>query len=139
MRFLLLLTLGATLCSAQQRCPWMNEATAADILDGAAKSSTTKGACEFRSPNGELRIEVVVTPAAAQQIARSKRKCGPNAKDLTTIGNEAVVCTRHDIEQVIGRVRDQFFNITLKMKVAKPEERFEKISLAAEQVSGNLF
>jgi len=139
MRLLLLLCAGAALCSAEQACPWMNEATASGILGGSAKATAKKGDCEFAAAEGKLRIDVAVTPEATQHFASLKVKCGADAKELPAIGNEAVACLAHGSERVIGRVRDQVFIITLRMKGAEPEALFDKSRFAAEQVSGILF
>ncbi len=139
MKPLLLLVCAAVLCGAQQACPWLNQATASGVLEGSATVTTTKSACAFSGKNGDLRIEVTVTPGAATRLESLKASCKVGAKPLKAIGNEAATCSTVGAEQVIGRVRDQLFVITLTMKGFPPEEIARKSRLVAEQVSGNLF
>jgi hypothetical protein len=113
----------------------MNAETAAGILGGAVNQTA---ACQFEtraSPPYTLRIEV-----------GKSHKCRHAATPLKGIGNEAIACSEEGangerIQLVIGRVRDQTFEIRIATKdhSATAASLLEKARLAADQVSGNLF
>ncbi len=144
---------------AENNCPWMNEATASGLLGASAVGTYTEASaahpaeCSFVQ-NGDggsrvLTITVEVTPDAHDRVGQMMHGCEGGSSPLGAIGNEAALCAVSDRKnrrsgRVIGRVRDQVFSITmtstLKMDaVLSPQSIPSRISLAAEQVSGNLF
>ena len=147
-----------TICHGQPKCPWINEATAGGILGGgvtvtANVSDQGDGVCEFTRPQEavvhQLRISVSVMTDIARQFLTYLAQCPPNSTPLRAIGNEAVTCSVLGkaggyAEQVIGRVRDQAFIVTVSSSVRNDpsmtqEMCREKANLVAEQVAGILF
>jgi hypothetical protein len=137
------------MCTAEDKCPWLNSATAAGMLGGAVKANVTRTACEFVRLGGSsesvLRIEVE-TLGAPRDFASRAAQCGSGAEALKAIGNEAVACTHSDkkgqvAEQVVGRVRDQAFlvRISTDEHAARAAGLREKARKIAEQVAGFLF
>jgi hypothetical protein len=124
---------------AQDRCTWLNAATAAGVLGGQVQMTVTAESCEFVRQETALRIEVAATTAQHAQ-------CGPGAEQLKAIGNEAQACAYQGkpgwiAEQVAGRVRDQAFlvRISTKDQSVAPKILREKARKVAEQVAGILF
>jgi hypothetical protein len=124
---------------AEDRCTWLNAATAAGVLGGEVHMTVTPGSCEFVHQETALRIEVGATNAPHTQ-------CGSGAEQLKAIGNEAQACAYQAkpgwiAEQVVGRVRDQAFlvRISTKDQTAAPKILREKVRKVAEQVAGILF
>lgn len=124
---------------AEDRCTWLNAATAAGVLGGEVHMTVTPGSCEFVRQETSLRIEVGAASAPHPQ-------CGSGAEPLRAIGNEAQACTYQGkpgwvAEQVVGRVRDQAFlvRISTKDQSAVPKILREKARKVAEQVAGILF
>jgi hypothetical protein len=145
-----------SICKGQSKCPWMNEATAQGILGGPvivrANITNREGDCEFLrrkvSVVFHLQISVHVMGNIAKQFPAYLAQCGPKPTPLSTIGNQAVRCDNHRkgqfAERVVGRVRDQAFTVSVGSSVQNDpsmtqETRREKVTLAAEQVSGILF
>lgn len=144
---------------AANLCPWLNEATAGGLLEGDAVGAFTKASpgqpavCTFTSEEAgtrrTLRITVEVVPETHQRLAREEQSCGQDAEPLKAIGNEAIGCAADDPkagpgQRALGRVRDQFFTIsiasTLKSDPKLTRDALKaKIYTAAEQVAGNLF
>jgi hypothetical protein len=131
------------LSAAEDLCPWMNAATAADYLDGAVHFTVTPTSCEFvHQSNGHeavLRIEV-------QPVSAPHAHCGPGGTALKALGNEATACSYEGkpgwvAEQVAGRVRDQAFLVRISSdeRAASPQILRDKVRRAAEQVAGILF
>lgn len=90
-----------------------------------------------------------VTPDAQTRVNSMAKGCAQTSEVLPAIGNEAHVCAaEHSKEavaqRVIGRVRDQVFNISIGTS-GKGESAVwmanmkTRIAITAEQVSGNLF
>jgi hypothetical protein len=127
---LLLMMGGATLCGAENSCPWLNSATAAGVLGGPVTASVSPAVCEFVHDQTTLHIEVRVKPAS---IAA---KCESPATPLRAIGNEAVACSVSGREMVIGRVRDQRFVVWIQSTDPAVRTRARSV---AEQVAGSLF
>jgi hypothetical protein len=145
--------------SAANNCPWMNEATASDVLGSegvgafSAASPGQPAVCTFDSESEGvrrvLRITVEVTPDASALVALAARECGAEAAPLRAIGNEAFVCITDERKgatsvRALGRVRDQYFTILIATSqrndpVFTPDMLKSKIYAAAEQVAGNLF
>ena len=124
---------------AEERCTWLNAATAAGVLGGEVQTTLSPGTCEFVRQETALRIEVGATNAP-------HAKCGPGAEQLKAIGNEAQACAYRGKpgwigEQVVGRVRDQAFlvRVSAKDQSAAPKVLREKARKVAEQVAGILF
>ena len=128
--------------AAEDRCPWLNAATAGGVLGGAVHATVTSTSCEFVHQSGanqSLRIEVV-------QASGAHPKCGSGAVPLKAIGNEAQACPYTGdpgviAEQVVGRVRDQAFLVRVSTtdRSAPPKNLREKARIIAEQVAGILF
>jgi hypothetical protein len=152
----LLSLFGSSSSHAQERCPWLNAATAAGALDASVTMTVshptgkpTDAVCEFTHKQGsdsrQLRVSVEVMPDPAASFASYLARCGADATPLKAIGNEAVLC---DItvknalaEQVVGRVRDQAFIIFIRSNdksIADTTLR-DRARRIAEIVSGNLF
>jgi hypothetical protein len=96
-----------------------------------------------------LTIHVKTTPDATARVNSMSKGCGQPPEILPAIGNEAYVCTAEHskesvVQRVIGRVRDQVFDITIAT-TGKGESSVwmanlkMRIGIVAEQVSGNLF
>jgi hypothetical protein len=144
---------------ATNNCAWLNEATASGFLGSEAVGTFTEAAagqpaiCSFVSQSDgatrTLRLTVEVTPEAHARVSAVAASCGPDAVPMKAIGNEALFCATDDRksdlgERVIGRVRDQFFTITISTTLkADPiltrDALKAKIYSAAEQISANLF
>jgi hypothetical protein len=143
--------------AATQPCPWLNAATAAGVLDGPVTVSVTysdqdntDASCEFTNKADHtvrtLRIEVETMKDLAHDFPRYLAKCGPGAKSLKAIGNEAVVCSlpgrnSQVAEQVVSRVRDRAFVVDVLSNGSGSERDAirDKARKIAEQVAGFLF
>jgi hypothetical protein len=137
------------MCAAEDKCPWLNAATAAGVVGGAVKANVTRTACEFVRLDGSsesaLRIEVE-TLGVPRDFASRAAQCGSGAEALKAIGNEAVACTHSGkkgqmAEQVVGRVRNQAFLVRVSTDdhAATAAGLREKARKIAEQVAGFLF
>lgn len=147
-------------CHAQNNCPWLNVATASGALgvpttltlNKIGESSTT---CVFRPQSGSpaenltISVMLVADPQNAEQdLKTSENRCTSSATPLKAIGNDAVLCANNAAnshgEQVIGRVRDQIFVISMTTEAAPSRDTTndamtDKVKMIAEQVAGNLF
>ena len=137
---------------ADESCPWINAATVAGIMGGAAQSKVVfkpganrDGVCEFtetedRSPY-TVRVEVATAADAAAQVSKLAAKCGSKPAALYGIGNEALTCSTRKDEVAIGRVRDRTFVIRLHTNAhgSSRKDLAEKAASVAEQVAGNLY
>jgi hypothetical protein len=148
-----------TLGRAENSCPWMNEATASDLVGGDVVGAylVSKGSssvCTFTQRMGmsTRTLQISVDLAADSHdsfLSIVGAQCGASAAPLQAIGNEAVTCVidrgKAEMgEQVLGRVRDQVFVIALSTSIKNdpvltPTALKVKIRSAAEQVAGNLF
>jgi hypothetical protein len=146
---------------AKDSCPWINEATASGVLDGAVTTTVTRSemskdtdeaTCVFMHKSGstgiELRIEVEALRGAPGAYAAYAETCGPDGTPLRAIGNEAVTCSYTDkkrkkwvSEQVVGRVRDHAFTVRVSSSADSPYRNAlrEKARKMAEQLAGFLF
>lgn len=141
---------------AANNCPWMTEATASGLLGGdavgifTAATASQAAVCVFTYEGAgarrTLRIAVEVVPDSHARVSAVAQSCGNDAAPLKAIGNEAIGCAVDDRrgERAVGRVRDQFFTITIGAAakndmVLTREALLAKIYTAAEQVAGNLF
>lgn len=145
-------------CRAQQ-CPWLNAATAGGLLGGDVQMTVSAPnrlgdvTCDFtRNPGptaSTLRVAVHTMTNPSKDFATYLAQCGGTTQPLKAIGNEAVQCIPKSglskgEEQIIGRVRDRVFIITIK-----PNSQFRpslsQTSLGdearnlSEQVAGALF
>jgi hypothetical protein len=163
MRISLLLLVGMAIvmpsvCLAQVKCPWINEATARGILGGdvtltAKVNDRSEGVCEFSRQQGAAVRQLVVSVNVMTDISKQFRtylaQCPPKSDPIRAIGNEAVTCTSRgkghsSAEIVVGRVRDQAFVVSLSSSVGDDpsmtqEMRRQKVNLVAEQIAGILF
>jgi hypothetical protein len=128
---------------AEERCPWLNAATAGGVLGGTVQVTVTPKSCEFVRQAGqqETMLQIEVTAASAPDA-----RCGPDAERLTAIGNEAVACSYRGkagwiAEQVVGRVRDQAFLVRIGTNdhSAVGKALRDRVRNVAEQVAGILF
>ena len=164
-RFLLRVAIAISLLAipsfarAENKCPWLTEATAGGLLGGDAVGSYMAAAngqpavCAFIDKEGnsmrELTITVQINPDAHNKLSGMMHDCGASSQLLQAIGNEAAVCAmdarkKFISERVVGRVRDQIFAITISSTVKDDmvlnnETLMTKIYTASEQVAGNLF
>ena len=136
---------------AEDKCPWLNPATAGGVLGGevSAVSVTLSkkdgtGHCDFSRTNGRmsLRLFIDVEPLAGSY----RSQCGSRSTPAHAIGNEAFACSfegkpGETAEQVIGRVRNQTFLVrfTTSDPAIPAAEIREKARKVAEQVAGILF
>jgi len=146
--------LGPAACRAEQ-CPWLNAATAGGFLGGEVTMSVTPLApngdatCEFALTQtavaSNLRIAVHTMSRPSQEYSAFVAQCDGARKSLQTIGNEAMYCAAKGTpgkEQIIGRVRDRVFLMTIT--TAGPRRRDgsgpsdEAVNLA-QQIAGALF
>jgi hypothetical protein len=146
-------------CSAQEsHCAWLNDATAAGVLNGnvnldleAAPDDQT--ICTFtnlRTAKDYSTIRIMVQPLkdTSNAVTPHESQCTSPAVALKAIGNEAVSCSA-DVgysrgEQVIGRVRDRLFIVTVSSTMAQDplmtrQLLKDKAHMVAEQLAGALF
>lgn len=154
--FVLLAPLPAP-CQANTGCPWLNVATASGVLKGddngpmATLAEGSRAACSFdyrdATTSRLLKITVEQAKDDAQAISDYKARCSAGATPLSGIGNEACgAATKGQTygQEVIGRVRDQIFTVTVTTTAQHdpfmPKEALqEKARNIAEQVAGALF
>ena len=165
MRKLRLIALGVcliglpTMCRAENKCAWINEATVSGLLGGEAVGAVAEqvagqpAVCEFTQHNESgkrtLRLTVEIAGDAHARLVASAQICGADAVPLRANGNEALICAADEHksqmgERLVGRVRDQVFTITISTTLKNDpiltrDEIKSRIYTAAEQVSGNLF
>ncbi len=119
----------------------------------ATLSEGSRAACSFAyhdaTASRELRITMEQVQDPTQAMTRDKARCSGEASPLKGIGNEAVACTadvkgQADGEQVIGRVRDQVFIVTITTSARNDPSMSrdalrDKTRNIAEQVADALF
>ncbi len=152
------LAISAIAC-AENNCPWMNEATASDIVGvnvvGTYAAGLDKSArCTFAEESGQTgrTLQVIVENASdahADYLLSLRTFCAIAKEPLMAVGNEAATCSilhRKTVtgERALGRVRNQVFIISLSTSIRNdpiltPGMLAMKIVTAAEQVAGNLF
>ena len=145
-------------CGAQAHCAWLNDATASGFLNGPVTldletAPDDQSICVFTNLKtakdySTLRIMVQPLKDVNYAIASHKSLCTSAPVALKAIGNEAVSCSA-DVgysrgEQVIGRVRDRLFIVTVSSTVAQDpsatrQQLQEKARTIAEQIAGALF
>lgn len=142
---------------AQTFCPWLNNATAAGVLNGPVtltmQSTAGNGSiCSFRSQKGlavyDLQIAVHDIKSTSSELATDEVICRAHEVPLKGIGNEAILCPFDSEylygEQVIGRVRNRKFIVSVGSNLRKNRaitlDAFQlKAKSIAEQVAGSLF
>jgi len=149
----------SAVCNAQEgHCAWLNDATASGVLSGpvtlaletAPDDQTICTFTNLRTAKDYSALRIMVQPLKdlSNSIVSHESLCTSPPAALKAIGNEAVSCSA-DVgysrgEQVIGRVRDRLFIVTISSTMAqdslmtRPALK-EKARLIAEQVSGALF
>jgi hypothetical protein len=155
--FLGLLLLSAS-CRAQAHCAWLNDATASGVLNGPVSldlesAPDDQNICVFTNLKtakdySTLRIMVQPLKGVNNAVASHKSLCTSAPVALKAIGNEAILCSA-DVgysrgEQVIGRVRDRLFIVTVSSTIAQDPSATrqllqEKARTIAEQIAGALF
>lgn len=139
-------------------CAWLNDATASGVLNGPATLAleTAPGdqsICVFtnlKTAKDYSALRIMVQPLAdvTKAVASHESLCTAPAAALKAIGNEAVSCSA-DVgysrgEQVIGRVRDRLFIVTVSSTIAQDPLMTRqllqaKARMIAEQIAGALF
>jgi len=129
--------------AAEQRCPWLNAATAGGVIGGEVRVTVTPTACEFvrQEASGVVSLRIEVTAVDAPHA-----RCGPHAEQLKAIGNHAEACSYESksswaAEQVVGSVRDHAFLIRIATDDRSAIRKMlrEKARGVAEAVAGSLF
>jgi hypothetical protein len=144
--------------SEQGHCAWLNAATASGFLNGPVTldvraASDDQGTCVFtdqKTAKGSATLRIMVEPLkeVAHAVASHESSCTSASVPIKGIGNEAVSCSA-DVgysrgEQVIGRVRDRLFIVTVSSTIAKDPAMTrpllqQKARDIAEQIAGVLF
>jgi hypothetical protein len=153
-----LVVVSAT-CEAQDaHCAWLNDATAAGVLNGnvnldletAPDDQTICTFTNLRTAKDYSTIRIMVQPLkdTSNAVAPHESQCSSLAVAVKAIGNEAVSCSA-DVgysrgEQIIGRVRDRLFMVTVSSTMAKDPQMTrqllkDKAHMVAEQLAGALF
>lgn len=152
---LILLLMVASHCPAETACKLLNKATAAGIFnmndDFAGQAVINESApCNFHYHDERVEYSLVIE-VRDQSVGNEMlggATCNSGEKALRGIGNEAFLCEVTArwtaTAQIRGRVRDQLFLITLtshgKSEALMDRDTLrENVTLAAEQVAGNLF
>ena len=145
-------------CGAQAHCAWLNDATASGFLNGPVTldletAPDDQSICTFTNLKtakdySTLRIMVQPLKDVNNAVASHKSLCTSAPVALRAIGNEAISCSA-DVgysrgEQVIGRVRDRLFIVTVSSTIAKDPSATrpmlqEKAKTISEQIAGALF
>jgi hypothetical protein len=140
------------LAVAQNKCPWLNQATAGGELGGEVTSTSIDlskagdtGHCDFVRSEGSISRHLFIEVDKFDP-GSYKRQCSAQTQPLKAIGNEAVACTFEGksgeiAEQVASRVRDQMFLVRFSTsdRTATAAPLREKARKIAEQVAGFLF
>lgn len=132
-----------------------HNSTGADKAAAAAATATGTSVtvgdaiCEFvrhdASGTTRLRIEVVTMSDVAKAFPVFRARCGTGTQPVRAIGNEAEVCDaaaagRGVAEQVIGRVRERAFVVSISAGAGADQATMRETTLrVAEQVAGFLF
>lgn len=151
-------SLASKHCFAEASCPWINAETVQGILGGEiqnvsvsppnAQGDTT---CEFAFKQGDAAsmfdVAVYMMSNPEKDFDSYLAQCHGTKTAFTTAGNEAIHCISNKgepiEEQVIGRVREKAFVLTLHRESDLPIEKRSGannyIRDMAEEVAGNLF
>jgi hypothetical protein len=158
MMFFGLLCVSASSRAEEGHCAWLNDATASGLLNGPVTLDLESAPgdqviCVFTNQKtakdyAALRIMVQPLKDVTKAVTSHKFLCTSAPTSLKAIGNEAVACSA-DVgysrgEQVIGRVRDRLFIVTVSSTIAQDPAMTrkllrEKARDIAEQVAGALF
>jgi hypothetical protein len=146
-------------CKAQdEHCAWLNNATASGVLNGSVSldletAPQDQTICTFtnlRTAKDYSTIRIMVQPLKdmSNVVASHESQCTSRPTALKAIGNEAISCSA-DVgysrgEQVIGRVRDRLFIVTVSSTMAQDPQMTrqmlkDKAHMVAEQLAGALF
>lgn len=127
-------------------CTWINEATAAGLLGGAASVSKQPGACVYTRRDGGVTRKLTLSQEAASGTGSAAERCGAKAESLTGVGTAAALCAVHpgNGAQAVADVRGRWFRVTLTTSdrhdgEMTPEAMRMTAEMAASQVAGNLF
>jgi|SRR5271170_2402589 len=153
------LLFSCAICKSEEsHCTWLNEATAAGFLNGPVTldletAPDDQSICTFTNLKtakdyATLRIMVQPLKDTCKAVASHESQCTSAPTALKAIGSEAVSCSA-DVgysrgEQVIGRVRDRLFIVTVSSTMAQDPAMTrqllqEKARNIAEQIAGALF
>ena len=152
------LVLLAARCEAQAHCAWLNDATASGVLNGPVTldletAPDDQSICVFTNLKtakdySALRILVQPLKDVSKVVMSHESLCTSAPVALKGVGNEAVSCSA-DVgysrgEQVIGRVRDRLFIVTVSSTMAQDPSAARpmlqaKARSTAEQIAGALF
>ena len=156
---LLGLLLACGKCKPEEgHCVWLNEATASGYLNGPVTLDVKTGPedqsiCIFtnrKSAKDSVALRIMVQPLkdTNKVVTSHESLCASAPAPLKAIGNEAVSCSA-DVghahgEQVIGRVRDRLFIVSVTSTMAEDpvttrQSLRESVRDIAEQVAGALF
>jgi hypothetical protein len=153
-----LVSISAIGKAQESHCPWLNDATASGVLNGPVTldletAPEDQSICTFTNLKtakdySALRIMVQPLTDVTKAVVSHESLCTSPPEALKAIGNEAVSCSA-DVgysrgEQVIGRVRDRLFIVTVSSTMAqdpsmKRQLLKEKARMIAEQIAGALF
>jgi hypothetical protein len=153
------LVVTSATCRAQEgHCAWLNDATASGILNGPVSldletAPDDQTICVFtnlRTAKDYSTLRLMVQPLKdlTNAVTPHESQCTSPPAAMKAIGNEAVSCSA-DVgysrgEQVIGRVRDRLFIVTVSSTMAQDplmtrQMLKEKARMIAEQLAGALF
>jgi len=156
---LLALPFACAKCKSEEgHCAWLNEATASGYLNGPVTmevetAPNDQSICTFTylktaRDSAALRIMVQPLKDTSKAVESHESLCTSAPAALKAIGNEAVSCSA-DVgysrgEQVIGRVRDRLFIVTVSSTKAQDPAMTrpllqKKARDIAEQIAGALF
>ena len=144
------------MASAEDHCPWLNNATASGILNSPAvvkvhRTAADGVACLFFSHvPASPTFSIVITGSGAMNRESSLElgRCTSPLVHLKGIGNDAEACSienGHAAEEiVVGRVRDKRFVVSINVSADGDQPFDKKVFLqkaesVAEQVAGALF
>jgi hypothetical protein len=146
-------------CKAQDsHCAWLNDATAAGVLNGnvnldletAPDDQTICTFTNMRTAKDYSTVRIMVQPLkdTSNAVTPHESQCTSRPVAVKAIGNEAISCSA-DVgysrgEQVIGRVRDRLFIVTVSSTMAHDpmmnrQMLKDKAHMVAEQLAGALF
>jgi len=154
--------IAASALAQDAHCAWLNDATASGVLNGPVTLSletapvpdqADQSICVFtngKSAKDYSALRIVVQPLkdVDKAVASRQSLCTSPPAALKAIGNEAIACAA-DVgysrgEQVIGRVRDRLFIVTVSSTIAQDPSMTrpllrDKARMIAEQIAGALF
>jgi len=141
------------LAAAQNKCPWLNQATASGALGGELTSAAIElsktgdtGHCDFVRSDDSITRHLFIEVQISKDHSSYKAHCLSPTEPLKAIGNEAIACAFEGkpgeiAEQVAGRVRDQIFLVRFSTsdRTASAGTLRDKARKIAEQIAGFLF